>query len=65
LTVASFSAPRSNRTLTVGEVAKESLNPQNLPEDMDLGLIAGATFSGGELPDRLPYLRDRDRQGDR
>src|ERR1700758_2482396 len=40
-----FSAPRSNRTLTVGEIAKESLNPQNLPEGMDLGLIAGATFS--------------------
>ena len=40
-----FSAPRSNRTLTVGEIAKESLNPQNLPEGMDLGLIAGATFA--------------------
>jgi aerobic carbon-monoxide dehydrogenase large subunit len=38
-------ASRSNRTLTVGEVAKESLNPENLPEGMDLGLIAGATFS--------------------
>jgi len=40
-----FSAPRSNRALTAGEIAKESLNPQNLPEGMDLGLIAGATFS--------------------
>ena len=40
-----FSAPRSNRSLTVGEIAKESLNPENLPEDMDLGLIASATFS--------------------
>ncbi len=40
-----FSAPRSNRRLTIGEVAKESLNPQNLPEGIDLGLIAGATFS--------------------
>jgi aerobic carbon-monoxide dehydrogenase large subunit len=40
-----FSAPRSNRTLNIGEVAKESLNPQNLPEGMDLGLIAGATFA--------------------
>ncbi|TMJ47701.1 MAG: xanthine dehydrogenase family protein molybdopterin-binding subunit, partial [Alphaproteobacteria bacterium] len=40
-----FSAPRSNRTLTVGEIAKESLNPRNLPEGMDLGLIAGATFA--------------------
>src|SRR5215831_18250342 len=40
-----FSAPRSNRRLTIGEVARESLNPDNLREDMDLGLIAGATFS--------------------
>jgi aerobic carbon-monoxide dehydrogenase large subunit len=40
-----FSAPRSNRRLTIGEVAKESLNPQNLPDGMDLGLIASATFS--------------------
>jgi len=40
-----FSAPRSNRRLTIGEVARESLNPENLREDMDLGLIAGATFS--------------------
>jgi aerobic carbon-monoxide dehydrogenase large subunit len=40
-----FSAPRSNRSLTVGEIAKESLNPENLPEGMDLGLIAGATFA--------------------
>ncbi len=40
-----FTAPPSNRALTIGEVAKESLNPQNLPEGMDLGLIAGATFA--------------------
>jgi carbon-monoxide dehydrogenase large subunit len=40
-----FSAPRSNRTMTVGEIAKESLNPENLSEGMDLGLIAGATFA--------------------
>jgi carbon-monoxide dehydrogenase large subunit len=40
-----FSTPHSNRTLTIGEIATESLNPQNLPEGMDLGLIAGATFS--------------------
>jgi aerobic carbon-monoxide dehydrogenase large subunit len=40
-----FSAPRSNRNLTVGEIARESLNPESLPAGMDLGLIAGATFS--------------------
>src|SRR5262249_35394190 len=40
-----FSTPPSNPRLTIGEVARESLNPQNLPEGTDLGLIAGATFS--------------------
>src|SRR5947209_12110863 len=40
-----FSAPRSNRRLTIGEIGREALNPENLPEGMDLGLIAGATFS--------------------
>jgi carbon-monoxide dehydrogenase large subunit len=40
-----FSALRSNRRLAIGEVARESLNPENLPDGMDLGLIAGATFS--------------------
>jgi aerobic carbon-monoxide dehydrogenase large subunit len=40
-----FSAPRSNRTLTVGEIANEAFNPENLPEGVDLGLLAGATFS--------------------
>src|SRR5262249_57991243 len=40
-----FCAPRSNRRLTIGEIARESLNPQFLPEGTDLGLIAGATFS--------------------
>jgi aerobic carbon-monoxide dehydrogenase large subunit len=40
-----FSAPPSNRSLTIGEIARESLNPENLPDGMDLGLIASATFS--------------------
>jgi aerobic carbon-monoxide dehydrogenase large subunit len=40
-----FSAPRSNRRLSIGEIATESLNPQNLPQGMDLGLIESATFS--------------------
>jgi carbon-monoxide dehydrogenase large subunit len=40
-----FSAPPSNRTLTIGEVAKESFDPRNLPDGMDLGLVASATFS--------------------
>jgi aerobic carbon-monoxide dehydrogenase large subunit len=40
-----FSAPRSNRRLTIGEIARESFHPENLSEGMDLGLIARATFS--------------------
>ena len=40
-----FTAPRSNRALTVAEVAVESFNPPSLPDDMEPGLIAGATFT--------------------
>ncbi|MGH7030743.1 MAG: xanthine dehydrogenase family protein molybdopterin-binding subunit, partial [Stellaceae bacterium] len=40
-----FTAPRSNRALTIGEIAIESFNPPSLPDDMEPGLIAGATFT--------------------
>src|SRR5277367_3150298 len=40
-----FTAPRSNRALTVGEIATESFNPPSLPDDMEPGLIAAATFT--------------------
>ncbi len=40
-----FTAPRSNRALTVGEIATHSFNPPSLPDDMEPGLIAGATFT--------------------
>ena len=40
-----FTAPRSNRALTIGEIATESFNPPSLPDDMEPGLIAGATFT--------------------
>jgi carbon-monoxide dehydrogenase large subunit len=40
-----FTAPRSNRALRVGEVAAASFHPQNLPDDMEPGLIASAIFS--------------------
>jgi carbon-monoxide dehydrogenase large subunit len=30
---------------TIGEIATESFNPPNLPDDMEPGLIAGATFT--------------------
>ncbi len=40
-----FTAPRSNRALTVAEVAVESFNPPSLPDDMEPGLIAAAAFT--------------------
>jgi carbon-monoxide dehydrogenase large subunit len=40
-----FTAARSNRALTIGEIATESFNPPSLPDDMEPGLIAGATFT--------------------
>jgi aerobic carbon-monoxide dehydrogenase large subunit len=40
-----FSSTRSNRSLSIGEIAAVSLDPQNLPEGMELGLLAGAVFS--------------------
>src|SRR5216683_3350386 len=40
-----FTAARSNRALTIGEIATESFNPLSLPDDMEPGLIAGATFT--------------------
>jgi carbon-monoxide dehydrogenase large subunit len=39
-----FSAPRSNRTLTMAEVAKASLDPRSLAPDMEPGLVAHAVY---------------------
>src|SRR5499425_870873 len=39
-----FSSPKTNRTLTIKDVAKEALEPNKLPKDMDVGLIATATY---------------------
>jgi aerobic carbon-monoxide dehydrogenase large subunit len=39
-----FSSPKTNRTLTIKEVAKEAMEPTRLPRDMDVGLIATATY---------------------
>src|SRR5262252_8351067 len=39
-----FSSPKTNRTLTIKEVAKEAMEPGNLPKGMDVGLIATATY---------------------
>jgi aerobic carbon-monoxide dehydrogenase large subunit len=43
-----FTAPRSNRALTIGEVAAQSCDPENLPDGIEPGLIAGAVFTAKE-----------------
>jgi carbon-monoxide dehydrogenase large subunit len=40
-----FSSPKTNRTLTIKDVAKEAMEPANLPQGVDVGLIATATYS--------------------
>src|SRR6266498_3503935 len=39
-----FSSPKTNRTLTIKDVAKEAMEPNKLPKGMDVGLIATATY---------------------
>ena len=39
-----FSAPGTNRTLTIPEIAKQSMNPKMLPDGMEPGLIATAIY---------------------
>jgi carbon-monoxide dehydrogenase large subunit len=41
-----FSSPKTNQTLTIKDVAKASLEPQNLPDGMEPGLIEKAIYSG-------------------
>jgi aerobic carbon-monoxide dehydrogenase large subunit len=41
-----FSSQKSNQTLTIKEVAKASLDPKNLPEGMEVGLISTAIYQG-------------------
>ena len=40
-----FSSPKTNRTLTIKEVADIALDPAKLPKDMEVGLIATATYT--------------------
>ncbi|HKN09097.1 MAG TPA: xanthine dehydrogenase family protein molybdopterin-binding subunit, partial [Pseudomonadota bacterium] len=40
-----FSSPKTNRTLTIKEVAREAMEPTNLPQGIDVGLIATATYT--------------------
>jgi len=39
-----FSSPKTNRTLTIKEVAKEAMEPSNLPKGADVGLTTTATY---------------------
>jgi carbon-monoxide dehydrogenase large subunit len=41
-----LSSKKTNRTLTIKEVAKASLDPKNLPEGMECGLIEKAIYAG-------------------
>ena len=39
-----FSSARSNRTLTIQDIARQSLNPRNLPDGVEPGLIETAIY---------------------
>jgi carbon-monoxide dehydrogenase large subunit len=41
-----FSSQKTNQTLTIKEVAKASLEPKNLPQGMEAGLIEKAIYTG-------------------
>jgi carbon-monoxide dehydrogenase large subunit len=41
-----FSSQKTNQTLTIKEVAKASIDPKNLPEGMEVGLIEKAIYRG-------------------
>ncbi|HXW41126.1 MAG TPA: xanthine dehydrogenase family protein molybdopterin-binding subunit [Xanthobacteraceae bacterium] len=41
-----FSSQKTNQTLTIKEVAKASLDPKNLPQGMECGLIEKAIYAG-------------------
>jgi len=40
-----FSTPKTNRTLSIKEIARDSLDPAKLPKGMELGLSATAIYS--------------------
>jgi aerobic carbon-monoxide dehydrogenase large subunit len=41
-----FSSQKTNQTMTIKEVAKASIDPKNLPEGMEVGLISTAIYQG-------------------
>ncbi len=40
-----LSSPKTNRTLTIQEIARDAIDPAKMPADMELGLIATATYT--------------------
>ena len=54
-----FSSQKTNQTLTIKEVAKASLDPKNLPDGMEPGLIEKAIYSGkaASYPNGVSCLR--------
>jgi carbon-monoxide dehydrogenase large subunit len=43
-----FSSPKTNRTMTIKEIAIDACNPAKLPASMDPGLFATATYKAGK-----------------
>jgi len=41
-----FTTPKTNRTLTVSEIARAAADPNNLPKGMEPGLTANAVYTG-------------------
>ena len=40
-----FASAKSNRTLTIAEIARAALEPRNLPQGMELGLVENAVYN--------------------
>jgi aerobic carbon-monoxide dehydrogenase large subunit len=43
-----FSSAKSNRTLTIKEAARQAMEPNRLPKEMEVGLTATATYTATE-----------------
>ncbi|HEX3881905.1 MAG TPA: xanthine dehydrogenase family protein molybdopterin-binding subunit [Stellaceae bacterium] len=43
-----FTAPRSNRALSLGEIAAEAWVPSSLPPEMEPGLVSSAAYRAGD-----------------
>ncbi len=41
-----FTSPKTNRSLTMKDVARGAMSPKNVPKDLEIGLIANAAYHG-------------------